>query len=128
MSALLAILKMKCPCCRKGNMFSQPSVFPLTGMLNMPKRCPVCTQKMELEPGFYFGTGYVSYALSIAVMTAVAVAFAVLWGFSIHDNSAFWYLGIAIGITLLLQPWLMRWSRVLYLYMFVRFGKLKEHR
>ncbi|MEO6831041.1 MAG: DUF983 domain-containing protein [Chitinophagaceae bacterium] len=94
----------------------------------MPERCPVCTQKMELEPGFYFGTGYVSYALTIAVMTAVAVIFALTRGFSFKDNSVFWYLGIAVSITLLLQPWMMRLSRVLFLYLFVKFGKIRETR
>lgn len=125
---LPSILKMKCPACHKGNMFSQASLFPLKHLLDMPERCPVCTQRMELEPGFYFGTGYVSYALSIAVMTAVAVAFEVLWGFSFKDDSVFWYLGIAVTLTILLQPWIMRLSRVLYLYLFVKFGQLREGR
>lgn len=125
---LSSILKMKCPACHQGNMFSQSSIFPLKHLMDMPERCPVCTQKMELEPGFYFGTGYVSYALTIAVMTAVAVIFALTRGFSFKDNSVFWYLGIAVSITLLLQPWMMRLSRVLFLYLFVKFGKIRETR
>lgn len=125
---LPSILKMKCPACRSGNMFSQRALFPLKHLMDMPERCPVCTQKMELEPGFYFATGYVSYALSIVVMTAVAVAYAVLWGFSFKDNSVFWYLGIAVSVTLLLQPWMMRLSRVLFLYLFVKYGRVREGR
>ncbi|NDC42124.1 MAG: DUF983 domain-containing protein, partial [Chitinophagia bacterium] len=60
-----SILKMKCPNCREGNMFSTRSIFPLKRLTDMPERCPVCGQKMELQVGFYYGTGYVSYALSV---------------------------------------------------------------
>ena len=29
----------------------------------MYENCPVCSQKYDLEPGFWYGTGYVSYGL-----------------------------------------------------------------
>ncbi len=127
MPALLpAILSMKCPCCRKGRMFINPSIFPLSQMLDMPERCPVCGQKMELEPGFYYGTGYVSYGLSVGLLAIYAVIFGLTVGFSYQDNSVYWFLATGILGLILLQPWLMRMSRVLYLYMFVRYGQRKE--
>jgi len=89
----------------------------------MPDRCEVCGQKMELEVGFYYGTGYVSYALSVALLGACFVAYWVILGLSYKDNSIFYALGTAVTVVLLLQPWLMRISRVLYLYMFVKYGK-----
>ncbi len=97
-------------------------------MFDMPDRCPVCGQKMELEVGFYYGTGYVSYALSVGFTIAVAVIFALTWGFDWKDNSVFWFLGIDIALLILLQPWMMRMSRVLYLYLFVRYGERKENK
>lgn len=120
---LPSILKMKCPNCRKGNMFTHASVFPLKHMLDMPERCPVCGQKMEIEVGFYYGTGYVSYGLTVALLAACFVAYWVILGLSYKDNSIFYALGSSVAIALLLQPWLMRISRVLYLYMFVKYGK-----
>jgi len=120
---LPSILKMRCPNCRKGHMFCTPGIFPLQDLLKMPDRCEVCGQKMELEVGFYYGTGYVSYALSVGLLGACFVAYWLIFGLSYKDNSIFYALGIAIAITLLLQPWLMRISRVLYLYMFVKYGK-----
>jgi len=92
-------------------------------MLDMPERCEVCGQKMELEVGFYYGTGYVSYGLSVALLGAVFVAYWMILGLSYKDYSIFYALGAAIAIVLLLQPWLMRISRVLYLYGFVKYGK-----
>ncbi|MDI9320805.1 MAG: hypothetical protein QM530_10100 [Phycisphaerales bacterium] len=120
---LPSILKMKCPNCRKGNMFSNESIFPLASMLNMPDKCSECGQIMELEPGFYYGTGYVSYGLTVALLAAVFVVYWVLIGLSYKDNSIFIALSVAVGSCLLLQAWIMRISRVLYLYMFVKYGK-----
>ncbi len=109
-------------------MYSRHSVFPLSHMMDMPKRCPECGQKMELELGFYYGTGYVSYGLTVALFMLYAVFFAIVIGFSYKDNSAFWFLGTGIAGVLVLQPWLMRLSRVIYLYIFVRYGIRREGR
>lgn len=94
--------------------------------MNMPDRCEVCGQKMEIEVGFYYGTGYVSYALTVALLAATFIGYWILIGLSYKDNSIFYALGTAIGISLVTQPWLMRLSRVLYLYMFVRYGQNKD--
>lgn len=107
-------------------MFCNPSIFPLSHMLDMPERCAVCGQKMELEIGFYYGTGYVSYGLSVGLLGVFAAIFGATWGFSYKDNSVFWFLGISIVLLILLQPWLMRLSRVLYLYLFVKYGQRRE--
>lgn len=123
---LASILGMKCPNCRKGNMFINPSIFPLGKMMDMPDRCAVCGQKMELEPGFYYGTGYVSYGMSIALSIFNFIWFALFVGISFRDNSIFWYMGINVFMVLLLQPWIMRYSRVLYLNMFVKYGSQEE--
>lgn len=119
---LPSIIGMKCPNCRKGAMFCNKSIFPLKDMMQMPRNCAVCGQKMELEIGFYYGTGYVSYGLSVAIAVFNIVWYALLVGFSWKDNSVWWYLGITVGMLILLQPLLMRYSRVLYLYMFVKYG------
>ena len=119
---LPSILNMKCPNCRKGAMFCNKSIFPLKDMMQMPKYCTECGQKMELEIGFYYGTGYVSYGLSVAIAVFNIVWYAVVIGFSWKDNSVWWYLGITVSMLILLQPLLMRYSRVLYLYMFVKYG------
>lgn len=92
-------------------------------MLQMPEKCEVCGQKFELEVGFYYGTGYVSYALSVALYVFNFAWYWILIGLSYEDYSIFYALGMSTAIVLLLQPWLMRISRVLYLYMFVKYGK-----
>src|SRR6185312_3146016 len=122
-SLLLSIFKMRCPNCRKGRMFENKGIFPLKQLLKMPDHCQVCGQKMELEVGFYYGTGYVSYALSLGLFAFNLVWYWLIFGISYKDYSIFYYLITSITIVVLLQPWLMRMSRVLYLYMFVKYGK-----
>jgi hypothetical protein len=92
-------------------------------MLKMPDKCSECGQKMELEVGFYYGTGYVSYGLTLALMAASFILYAIIFGLSYKDNSIFYALGVGVTAAIVLQPWLMRLSRVLYLYMFVKYGK-----
>jgi hypothetical protein len=98
--------------------------------IEMHEHCPVCGQPTEIEVGFYYGTGYVSYALSIAFLTATFVAWKVLIGlsFSIDDNRIFYWMGCAFVLIFALQPVLMRLSRSLWLSWFVKFDpNWKEH-
>ncbi|WP_308219024.1 hypothetical protein [Chitinophaga sp. HK235] len=89
----------------------------------MPDNCPVCGQPVEVEVGFYYGTGYVSYALSVAVCVASLIAWWLFIGFSIYDNSIYWWLGFNGLLLLSLQPLLMRWSRTIWMAFFVRYDE-----
>ena len=40
----------------------------------MNKNCLVCGQATEIEVGFYYGTGYVSYVLSIVICALSLIA------------------------------------------------------
>ncbi|HTO14162.1 MAG TPA: DUF983 domain-containing protein [Edaphocola sp.] len=126
-SALLSILQEKCPNCRKGRMYKNKSIFPLKNMMDMPDKCEHCGQKMEIEPGFYYGTGYVSYGLTIALIVFNLAWYALFVGISFKDNSIFWFLGVCSVLVILLQPYIMRYSRVLYLYLFVQYNSYDQN-
>lgn len=87
----------------------------------MNERCPVCGQPTELEVGFYYGTAYVSYALTVAFSVATFVAWWVLIGVSINDNRLFWWLGLNAVALVVLQPVFMRLSRSFWLSWFVKY-------
>lgn len=117
---------MRCPRCRRGKMFTEPNAFKSlkpANILKMPETCPECAQRFELEHGFWYGTGYVSYALAVALSVATFVAWLVLIGVSADDNRIFYWLGFNGLLLVVIQPWLMRLSRVIYLYFFVRYDK-----
>ena len=102
-------------------MFLHTNPWNLKKTLKMPEKCPECGQPFELEVGFWYGTGYVSYALTVVMSVASFVGWWILIGMSTEDNRLFWWLGINGVAMVLLQPWLMRLSRVIYLYFFVSY-------
>lgn len=121
----LSLFSMKCPHCRRGDMFKDKNPFhwKLSRIFNMYERCPVCDQKYELETGFWFGTGYVSYALGVALSVFNLIWFWLFVGISWRDNSVLVWLGVNGVILVLAQPWLMRISRAIYLYFFVYYDE-----
>lgn len=89
--------------------------------MEMNKECPVCAQPTEIEVGFYYGTGYVSYALTVALSVATLVAWWVLIGFSTEDNRFFYWVIANAVLLIALQPWLMRVARSLWISWFVKY-------
>jgi len=112
---------MKCPRCRRGSLFIHPNPYRFRETFHMHEHCQVCRQKFDMEPGFWYGTGYVSYALAVAFSVITFIAWWVLIGVSFNDNRVFWWLGINTFFLVTLQPWLMRLSRTIYLYFFVHY-------
>lgn len=121
-NVILSIFKNKCPRCRRGNMFQESNPYQLKTVLRMNQRCPVCGQPLDMEPGFYYGTNMISYAL--AVLFSVFTFF--LWlftiGMSLKDSRFFWWMGANAVALVLLQPPLMRLSRSVWIYFFVSYS------
>ena len=112
---------MKCPRCRRGRLFKNFSAYNFKHTLDMHEACNECNQMFDMEPGFWYGTGYVSYALTIAISVASFIAWWVILGFSLRDSSLLWWLGVNALLLVVLQPWIMRLSRTIYMYFFVRY-------
>ncbi len=127
-SFIPSLLKLKCPRCRKGDMFIHKSSYQ-KGFMKMHDRCPVCGQVMEIEPSFYYGTGYVSYSLTVALTVATFIAWWVLIGFSFKDHRFFYWIGFNAVFLIALQPYLMRLSRTVWLSFFVKYrsGSVAEN-
>lgn len=127
---LWSVLTMRCPRCRRGKMFKNDNAYKkikLSHIFDMYEYCPVCNQKFDMgEPGFWYGTGYVSYGLAVAISGATFVAWWVLIGVSFNDNRVFYWLIINTVLLLLLQPWMMRLSRAIYVYFFVHYDEHYE--
>lgn len=125
---LWTVLTNRCPRCREGKIFKTNNAYDFKNNLKMNEKCPVCTQPTEIEVGFYYGTSYVSYALTVAFSVASYLAWWGILGFSLYDNSIFYWL-IFNGITLLLlQPYFMRLSRSLWLSWFVKYDRDWKHK
>ncbi len=116
-----SILGNKCPRCRKGNLFTSRNPYNLKKVTQMPEHCQVCGQATEVEIGFYYGTGYVSYGLSILISIVSFLLWLGTVGISLHDNRIFWWLGANVALVILVQPLLMRLSRSIWIAFFIKY-------
>ena len=120
---LVSVLKNKCPRCREGQIYETSYAYKYGKVVKMNEVCPVCKQPTEIEVGFYYGTGYVSYALSVGFSVATLIAWWVIIGLSLDDNRFFWWMGLNAVAMLAIQPLFMRLSRTLWLSWFVSYDK-----
>jgi len=119
---VLSILKNKCPRCRRGDLYKNKGAFRLKGLMTMNDHCPVCGQPLDMEPGFYYGTNMISYALAVLITVVSFILWILLVGISLHDSRFFWWMGVNAILLVLLQPPLMRLSRTIWLTFFVKYS------
>jgi hypothetical protein len=113
------VLGCYCPRCRKGKLFKNPVSVNLKKNMQMHANCPVCEQATDIEVGFYYGTGYVSYVIALLIS---GLSFGLWWiiiGFSFEDNRFVYWITFNSISLLFMQPWLMRFSRSLWISWFV---------
>jgi hypothetical protein len=119
--ALTGIITMRCPRCREGKMFPEGTLFS-TKFMKMNGKCSCCEQSFMPEPGYYFGAMFVSYGLNAAFFIAVWVAMIVLM-----DEVSLTAMIIALLVVIFgLLPITFRLSRVLWIYIFVRYEGPRE--
>ncbi len=117
-----------CPRCRQGKLFKNPISANFKKNMEMNKECPVCGQPTEIEVGFYYGTSYVSYVLSVLICVISLIVWWLTIGLSLDDNRFFFWLGFNAVLLIALQPWLMRLSRSIWISFFVKYDPYwKEH-
>lgn len=121
-SLILSIFSNKCPRCRRGDLYKFPGAFRFKGLMTMYDECPVCRQPFDMEPGFYYGTNMISYGLAIIFSVVSLLLWILLIGVSLQDTRFFWWLGTNAILLIGFQPALMRLSRTVWLYFFVKYS------
>lgn len=109
------VIKGKCPQCGKGDIFES---FTFTGLFRIPSmrdNCKNCGRKFSMEPGFFFGAMYVSYALVVAEMISVAIIFK----FILHVNNLPTFVAMAIT-AVLFSKINFRLSRIIWMHLFMK--------
>lgn len=115
------VLGCCCPRCREGKLFKNPLTVHINRNMEMFESCPVCGQPTDIEVGFYYGTGYISYLVALGITGISVLAWFLLIGFSFKDNRFLIWIVFNSIFLLALQPWLMRFSRSLWLSFFVSY-------
>ena len=117
-SAILSFARQQCPACRRSFVFERKSVFPLTKCLDMHDKCPACEQKLLIERN---NGGGINYALTMILFFLNILWYWPLFGLSYTDNSFFYFLFSSILVVVVAQPWLMRYSRIIFLYFIISY-------
>lgn len=124
---IASTLGCRCPRCREGKLFTNPIKLNFNKNLQMNKFCPVCGQPTEIEVGFYYGTSYVSYGLTVGLSILSLIVWWLIIGLSVNDNRFFYWLIFNAVLLLIMQPWLMRFSRSLWISWFVSYDPDWRH-
>src|SRR5579875_1126363 len=121
------VLNCRCPRCREGKLFKHSLTIKVNRNMDMYESCPVCGQPTDIEVGFYYGTGYISYFVCIIIVIISFLIWLLAIGFSFHDQRfLIWIISTCLLLGIL-QPWLMRFSRVLWLSFFVKYDPDWKH-
>ncbi len=118
-----AMCTMKCPSCRRSTVFVNKSIFPLGELVLLKDECEVCGQKMKSERN---NGGGINYALTVLLFFLNLCWYWPIFGLSYKDDSVVYYLITSTVVVLLAQPYLMRLSRMIYLYLYVGFGNSRR--
>jgi uncharacterized protein (DUF983 family) len=110
-SKFIAVLQSKCPRCRRGKIFSG-SLYGLN-LQRTNETCSHCHMKFEIEPGFFYGAMYVSYAFVVAEMLNVGLLTYLITG---NDKSPWLYIVSILLSVFALTPINYRYSKVFLLH------------
>jgi uncharacterized protein (DUF983 family) len=114
-SKLYSIWHNKCPRCQEGDFFVKPAGFRFKDNLKTHENCSNCGLKYMIEPSFFYGAMYVSYAITVAMAVAVFIIC------QLFDLSLVASLISILVVLILANPFVMRVSRLLYINMFISF-------
>ena len=125
MPALLpALLKMKCPVCREGDVFIHPNPYVLRKVGDIHPLCPVCGKNFRPEPGFFFGGAVISYPLMVIFGSLVVGVYYLITG-DVFDHFITVMAILSVSIVAV-TPVMFRYSRIIFLYLVFRYRGRKQ--
>ncbi|MFT5169126.1 MAG: hypothetical protein ACI8P3_004374 [Saprospiraceae bacterium] len=114
-SKLFPIVHIKCPKCHEGDLFPTGS-FEFSNPFDMNTRCPVCQENFMPEPGFYYGSMFISYIFTgWFCLSFVGVTH---WIFGWSTAASF---GLLILILAVLFVWIFRMARSIWIGLNVKY-------
>ncbi|MBT8188393.1 MAG: DUF983 domain-containing protein [Croceitalea sp.] len=113
---LYSILTGSCPKCHQESMYFNSNPYHLSQLFKMHERCSNCDTKYKIEPSFFYGAMYVSYAVGIAFAVAAFVISFIFLETSLKTTF------IAIVATMVLfMPVIIRLSRNIWINLFMKY-------
>lgn len=119
-SKLYSVLAGKCPVCQQGDLYLAKNPYRISETLKMHERCSNCNTKYKIEPSFFYGAMYVSYAVGVAFAVAAFVLSWLLFGLEK------WVAFVSIVVTLVIfLPIILRLSRNIWINLFFKYDPSK---
>lgn len=119
---LYSILTGSCPRCHEESMYEKSNPYALTQIFKMHERCSHCGLKYKIEPSFFYGAMYVSYAVGIAFAVAAFVISFLFIGSSLKTA----FIAI-VGTLVVFMPVIIRLSRNIWINFFVKYDANSVH-
>ncbi|SFA76390.1 Protein of unknown function [Flavobacterium swingsii] len=117
-SKLYSILTGTCPKCHEESMYKVKNSYILSKVFDMHEKCSHCGLKYKMEPSFFFGAMFVSYALGVGL--GIITFLVSHYGFQTNLKTSF--VAIMLSLTCFM-PIIMRLSRNIWINLNIGFDK-----
>ena len=117
-SKIYSMITGACPKCHQESMYVNKNPYVLSDTLKMNERCSHCNTKYKIEPSFFYGSMYVSYAVGIIF---AAIAFTITYG--MLGTSVFVGFISIIATMIFCLPIILRLSRNIWINFFLNYDK-----
>ncbi len=120
---IYSIITGSCPVCHEESMYKEKNPYKIASVLKMYEKCSACGTKYQMEPSFFYGAMYVSYALGVAIATATFIIAFVFLDLEVFTS----FMSIIVVLTVLM-PVIMRLSRNIWINMFLKYKPKSERK
>ncbi len=117
-SKIYAMITGCCPKCHEESMYLDANPFNIMKIYAMHEKCSHCKLVYQIEPSFFFGAMFVSYGLGVLI----GIITFLLSFFVFHADLKTSFIAIVVSL-ILCNTLIMRWSRNIWINIFVHFDK-----
>lgn len=120
---LKSIFGNRCPRCLQGPFYINRNPFKWKNMGDHHECCDTCGLKYEIEPHFFQGAMFVTYAINVAWFILFWILTAYIW----PDMSIVVQIVTVAASMIVVSPLTYWWSKPFWINLFIRYeGKGKE--
>ena len=113
---LYSILFNKCPKCHEGDFLKERNILKFHKAFDMHEKCTKCGLKYMMEPSFYYGAMYVTYALTVGISIITFAIATLIFNLSMLQS----FIPIVL-VLILTSPISLRLSRIIWINIFVHY-------